>query len=462
MATCCVQTAASSRRPRPTTRPSPGSANLPTNDWSLYYFRGIALERSNQWPKAELDFKKALELQPNQPYVLNYLGYTWVDKGVHLDEAMAMLKRAVDQKPDDGYIVDSLAWAYYRLGNYDKAVIYQEKAISLDPSDSVLNDHLGDIYWKLGRRDEARFQWQRALAFKPDADQDRAHPGQAAARPRCRQHGRLSRLSVAPSAALRFAARAKINLYLHVTGRRADGYHLLDSLVCFAELGDELALEPAPELRLSLEGPFGTALTGSDNLVLAAARLMDPTKGAALRLVKQLPVASGIGGGSSDAAAALVGLARLWQCPLPATERLLALGADLPVCLAPGPCFVGGIGENLEPAPPLPRFYMLLANPRRPLPTAEVFRRFAGPFSRPATLARSPGRCRTAGRAARRARQRPDRSQRCPCCPKSAISWTRSRAPPAASSPGCRAAEPAASACSPRRTRRPRRPRPSR
>jgi tetratricopeptide (TPR) repeat protein len=143
---------------------------LPASDWSLYYFRGIALERSDQWPKAELDFKKALELQPNQPYVLNYLGYTWVDKGVHLDEAMAMLKRAVDQKPDDGYIVDSLAWAYYRLGNYDKAVIYQEKAISLDPSDSVLNDHLGDIYWKLGRRDEARFQWQRALAFKPDAD----------------------------------------------------------------------------------------------------------------------------------------------------------------------------------------------------------------------------------------------------------------------------------------------------
>jgi tetratricopeptide (TPR) repeat protein len=143
---------------------------VPAGEWSLYYFRGIALERSDQWPKAELDFKKALELQPNQPLVLNYLGYTWVDKGVHLDEAMAMLQKAVDQKPDDGYIVDSLAWAYYHLGNYDKAVIYQEKAVSLDPGDSVLNDHLGDIYWKLGRRDEARFQWQRALAFKPDAD----------------------------------------------------------------------------------------------------------------------------------------------------------------------------------------------------------------------------------------------------------------------------------------------------
>lgn len=196
-------------------------------------------------------------------------------------------------------------------------------------------------------------------------------------------------MSAGPPPALRFAARAKINLYLHVTGRRDDGYHLLDSLVCFADLGDELALEPAAELRLSLEGPFGSALAGSDNLVLAAARLMDPTKGAALRLVKQLPVASGMGGGSSDAAAALIGLSRLWQCPLPEARRLLVLGADLPVCLAPGPSFVGGIGEQLEPAPSLPRFYMLLANPRRPLPTAEVFRRFAGPFS-PAARWRDP------------------------------------------------------------------------
>jgi len=197
-------------------------------------------------------------------------------------------------------------------------------------------------------------------------------------------------LSLVPPAALRFAARAKINLYLHVTGRRDDGYHLVDSLVCFADLGDELAIEAAPELSLNLEGPFGAALVGSDNLVLAAARLMDPARGAALRLVKQLPVASGIGGGSADAAATLTGLSRLWQCPMPGTERLLTLGADLPVCLAPGPSFVGGIGEQLEPAPALPRFHMLLANPRRPLPTAEVFRRFAGPFSRPARWRDSP------------------------------------------------------------------------
>jgi tetratricopeptide (TPR) repeat protein len=141
------------------------------SEWSVFYFRGIALERSDQWTKAEPDFKKALELQPDQPYVLNYLGYTWVDRGVHLDEAIKMLQRATQQKPDDGFIIDSLAWAYYRLKQYDKAVTYQEKAVSLEPGDPVLNDHLGDIYWKVGRHNEARYQWQRALAFKPDADQ---------------------------------------------------------------------------------------------------------------------------------------------------------------------------------------------------------------------------------------------------------------------------------------------------
>jgi Flp pilus assembly protein TadD len=144
---------------------------LDASEWSVYYFRGIALERSDQWNKAELDFKKALQLQPDQPYVLNYLGYTWVDRGVHLDEAIKMLQRATEQKPDDGFIIDSLAWAYYRLKQYDKAVLYQEKAVALEPGDPVLNDHLGDIYWKVGRHNEARFQWQRALAFKPEADQ---------------------------------------------------------------------------------------------------------------------------------------------------------------------------------------------------------------------------------------------------------------------------------------------------
>lgn len=196
------------------------------------------------------------------------------------------------------------------------------------------------------------------------------------------------------AAALRLTARAKINLYLHVIGRRDDGYHLIDSLVCFSELGDELTIEPARELSLSLEGPFAPALATSDNLVLRAARLLDSQRGATLRLTKHLPVAAGIGGGSSDAAAALIGLARLWDLPLPESHRILALGADLPVCLAPGASFVGGIGEELAPGPSLPPTYLILANPRRPLPTAEVFRRYGeiarGRFSQTARWGQAP------------------------------------------------------------------------
>ena len=141
------------------------------NDWSVYYFRGTAYERDNQWDKAEPDFLKALELSPDQPYVLNYLAYTWVEKREHLDQALKMLEKAVEQRPEEGFIVDSLGWAYYQLGNYDKAVGYLERAVELQPTDPVLNDHLGDAYWHVGRKAEAKFQWNRALNFKPDPDQ---------------------------------------------------------------------------------------------------------------------------------------------------------------------------------------------------------------------------------------------------------------------------------------------------
>lgn len=138
--------------------------------WSLYYYRGIANERAKKWPPAEADFKKALDLYPDQPLVLNYLGYSWVDKNMNLDEAFKMLKRAVDLRPQDGYIVDSLGWAYYRLGRYDEAVKYLERAIDLKPSDPVINDHLGDAYWRVGRKLEAKFQWNHARDLKPDPD----------------------------------------------------------------------------------------------------------------------------------------------------------------------------------------------------------------------------------------------------------------------------------------------------
>src|ERR1700738_272115 len=141
------------------------------NSWVTYYYRGICEERSKQWSKAEADMRKALDMQPEQPHVLNYLGYSWIDQGINLDEGMKMIKRAVDQRPDDGYIVDSLGWAYYRIGNYEDAVKNLERAIDLKPEDPTINDHLGDAYWRIGRTLEARFQWAHARDLKPEAEE---------------------------------------------------------------------------------------------------------------------------------------------------------------------------------------------------------------------------------------------------------------------------------------------------
>ena len=140
------------------------------SNWVLFYFRGICYERSKQWPKSEADLKKALELFPEQPHVLNYLGYSWVDQGINLDQGMDMIKRAVQQRPDDGYIVDSLGWAYFRIANYEEAVKQLDRAIELKPEDPTINDHLGDAYWRVGRVLEAKFQWAHARDLKPDPD----------------------------------------------------------------------------------------------------------------------------------------------------------------------------------------------------------------------------------------------------------------------------------------------------
>ena len=146
--------------------PKPDKSN-----WVSYYFRGICFERSKQWAKAEADLKLALDLYPDQPHVLNYLGYSWIDQGMNLDDGMAMIKKAVQQRPDDGYIVDSLGWAYYRLGNYADATEQLERAIGLKPEDPTINDHLGDAYWRVGRTLEAKFQWAHARDLKPDAEE---------------------------------------------------------------------------------------------------------------------------------------------------------------------------------------------------------------------------------------------------------------------------------------------------
>jgi Flp pilus assembly protein TadD len=140
-------------------------------NWLIYYFRGICNERAKQWPAAEQDFKVALELFPDQPHVLNYLGYSWIDQGINLDEGMRMIRRAVEQRPDDGYIVDSLGWAYYRVGNFEEATKHLERAVELKPDDPTINDHLGDVYWKTGRVLEAHFQWSHARDLKPEPDE---------------------------------------------------------------------------------------------------------------------------------------------------------------------------------------------------------------------------------------------------------------------------------------------------
>jgi tetratricopeptide (TPR) repeat protein len=139
------------------------TANPTVSDWFLFYARALALDASKRWPEAEADLKRALQLKPDQPQVLNYLGYSWVDRGENLTEALALIERAVALKPDDGYIVDSLGWARFKLGDYHGALERLERAVELMPDDITINDHLGDALWAVGRQLEARFQWQRVV-----------------------------------------------------------------------------------------------------------------------------------------------------------------------------------------------------------------------------------------------------------------------------------------------------------
>ena len=194
---------------------------------------------------------------------------------------------------------------------------------------------------------------------------------------------------VTTGSGFRINAPAKINLYLHLIGRREDGYHLLDSLIAFAAIHDVVTVRPGDGLTLAVDGPFAPAMPDEgDNLVLRAARALQTKrgldKGAAITLTKNLPVAAGIGGGSADAAAALLGLNALWE--LGATERELAglglgLGADVPACLRGEPLYAAGIGEEIEPAPALPSMGLVLVNPNRPVSTAAVFSEFNGRFT---------------------------------------------------------------------------------
>ena len=196
-------------------------------------------------------------------------------------------------------------------------------------------------------------------------------------------------MQLSGAAAVEVTARAKLNLYLHLLGRRADGYHAIDSLVAFAAFGDRLSFTPGTELKLDVDGAFAEALPADhDNLVLRAAALLRTrygiTRGASIRLEKRIPVAAGLGGGSADAAATLQGLVRLWQLrpdPDELAAIALQLGADVPVCLVGRAAFVGGIGENIEPVQSLPELGVVLVNPGVPLSTKAVFMSREGRFS---------------------------------------------------------------------------------
>jgi len=143
-------------------------------DWRLLYMRGVSLERAGRWPDAERDLQQALDLNPNEPELLNYLGYSWIDRNERLPEALAMVQRAVKANPQSGAMLDSLGWAYHRLGDDKAAVEMLEQAIEFEPGDPDINDHLGDVYWRLGRKTEAQFQWRRVLSLEPTDEQKTA------------------------------------------------------------------------------------------------------------------------------------------------------------------------------------------------------------------------------------------------------------------------------------------------
>lgn len=155
--------------------------DVPDRLWSLYYYRGIVYHELDQWDDAEKQLLKAKELRPNNPYVLNYIGYSWAEKGKNVEEALEILHKALEQEPNSGYITDSVGWAYFKLGRYDRATIYLERAAELMPYDPEVIDHLGDLYWKTGRKLEAYYQWKRVLDYG-DADDERDQEIMEAAR----------------------------------------------------------------------------------------------------------------------------------------------------------------------------------------------------------------------------------------------------------------------------------------
>ena len=380
------------------------------SNWTLFYFRAICFERTKQWPKAEADFKKALELFPDQPLVLNYLGYSWVDQGVNLDEAFKMLRRAVDLRPTDGYVVDSLGWANFKLGHYDEATRELEKAIELKPADPVVNDHLGDAYWRMGRKLDAHFQWNHARDMGPEPEDLPAilkkidsglpdEPSPPRRRGRAEKGRRLSLMSVSAGRARLWRAPAKVNLTLHILGRREDGWHELDSVVAFAGCCDWLSFEPGEALSLTVEGPTAASAGEIDeNLVLRAARALSErvARTSARPLSSRQKSARrggpwrrllGRGGG--------VARARARKSTLPSTIPGFSPPRKRPAPTCPFVLIRGrgswpGSARSLGPCLRLPPLFAVLVNPRVAVATPAVFARLGLAKGAPSGFGASP------------------------------------------------------------------------
>ncbi len=362
------------------------------SNWVIYYFRGICYERSKQWPKAEIDLKKSLELFPDQPHVLNYLGYSWVDQGINLDEGMRMIKRAVEQRADDGYIVDSLGWAYLpgrqlRRGGQASRQARSSSSPRTRPSTIISATPTGGSDASSRRASSGRM---RATSSRSPKSSPRSRRSSSPGCRRTRPRRRMPRTPRSAAAAEAFGGRAERARRMGARQGQSDaarhrqtpdGYHDIESLVAFADIGDALSFTPGCALALDVRGPTAAAAGDTtDNLVLKAARALAERvaglKVGRFALSKRLPVAAGLGGGSADAAAALRLLARANRIA-PGDPRLLdaarATGADVPVCLDPRPRIMRGIGDVLSGPLDLPRLPAVLVNPGVAVPTKDVF-----------------------------------------------------------------------------------------
>ena len=417
------------------------AAGRRTRDWPLLYARGIARERSGDWARAEADFLRALELAPEQPYVLNYLGYTWAEQGKNLDRAKAMLLRATELRPQDGNIADSLGWVLFRLGDMPGAVTWLEKAVELESRNSVINDHLGDAYWAAGRQREARFQWRRALTLDPEPEE--------LAKIEAKLRDGLPRRPPAPrsaDAAPRRAldgARAGQGQPLPARHRAAGGW--------LPPAGQPGGLRPGggprwPRRRrrrcaLRWTGRSARALASRGGQPRAARRAgagggrpgsprrrgaaADQAPAGGLRHRRRL---GGCGGGAAAAGPALGAGARRRR-GWPRLGR-----GSAPTCRSaspPRPARMEGVGEVLSPAPALPRMRAAAGEPGRGAGDAGGVpgagrRGFSPPAALPRRLgrrgrhgARPARRCATTWRRrrSRSARRWPRCWRRCAPCP---------------------------------------------